>query len=216
MEDLMAFRGLCQAGCGGPHADGWGLVGYRAPGAPHLLGKSVLPASSDKAYEAAAAEIAGFPVVVAHLRKASSGAKTLENTHPFTLGPWTFAHNGTIYGDYAEHMAPRQGLNDSRAFFQRVHEHLRSDPVEALRRGVLEVQERGFAYSSITGLLTDGTKMYAIREVRKNPPEYEMHWQTREGRIVFCQEPVFPGPWMSIPNSSVVIAGSGGVELVKL
>jgi glutamine amidotransferase len=201
------------------------MVGYHAPGAPHVLGKSVLAAFADKAYEVASSHAPEYPVVVAHLRKASSGSKSLENTHPFTMGPWTFAHNGTIYGDYAERMAPGMNLNDSRAFFLRTHEHLRSDPIEALRRAVTEVRERGYSYSSITGILTDGAKLYAIRDVRKSPDEYAMHWQTRGGRVVFCQEQIGaesgtrddPGAWQEVPNGHVAVAVRGrDVELVAL
>jgi glutamine amidotransferase len=34
--------------------------------------------------------------ILAHLRKASVGAVSAANTHPFEWGPWLFAHNGTI------------------------------------------------------------------------------------------------------------------------
>lgn len=215
--ELLAFRGLCERGCGGPHDDGWGVVGYRDPGAPHLLGKSVEPASRDKAYEVAAGRATEFPVVVAHLRKASVGAKVLDNTHPFTLGPWTFAHNGTIEGDYAHHLG-QEGWNDSRTLFARVHEHLGAgaDPVKALRGAVREVRERGFPYTSITTLLTDGARLYAVRDAREDHDYYELHWQRRGGRVVLCQEPVLDGPWEAVPNGHVAVVERGRVEVVAL
>lgn len=217
-EELMAFRSLCERGCGGPHGDGWGVIGYREPGAPHTLGKSVEAAMTDKAFEGAAAQASGFGVVVAHLRKASVGDKVLDNTHPFTLGPWAFAHNGTISGGYAERLAPRQGMNDSRTFFTRVHEHLGGggDPLKALRSAVREVHERGFPYSSITVLLTDGARLYGLREVREDLHDYELHWQRREGRVVLCQEAVFSGSWEAVPNGHVAVVERGKVEVVAL
>lgn len=36
---------------------------------------------------------------IAHLRAASHGAPSYENTHPFIVGPWAFIHNG-IWNDY--------------------------------------------------------------------------------------------------------------------
>jgi predicted glutamine amidotransferase len=35
-------------------------------------------------------------VVIAHVRDASIGPVTAENTHPFSYGRWLFAHNGTV------------------------------------------------------------------------------------------------------------------------
>jgi hypothetical protein len=36
---------------------------------------------------------------IAHLRAASHGANTKENTHPFIVGPWAVVHNG-VWNDY--------------------------------------------------------------------------------------------------------------------
>lgn len=215
-EELLTFRGLCEGGCAGPHEDGWGIVGYRAPGAPHTLGKSVLPASKDRAYEEAAARAKDFEVVVAHLRDASVGAKVLDNTHPFTLGAWTFSHNGTIEGHYAEKLAPSPGMNDSRVLFARVHEHLRGDPLQALRSAVREVHERRFPYTSMTVLLTDGEGLWGVREVAERHEDHELHWQRRGERIVLCQERVFDGAWNAVPNGHVAIVAKGHVEVVPL
>lgn len=215
--ELEAFRGLCERGCGGPHDDGWGVVGYREAHAPHILGKGVAPASQDKAYELAAAQAPQFRTVLAHLRKASVGGKTLDNTHPFTLGPWAFAHNGTIEGGYAEHLGQR-GWNDSRTLFARVHEHLGAgaDPVKALRGAVREVRDRGFPYTSLTVLLTDGARLYGLREAREEHAYYELHWQRRGGRVVLCQEPVLDGAWEQVPNGHVAVVERGKVMVVAL
>ena len=35
-------------------------------------------------------------MVVAHVRRATVGGTTIENTHPFSYGKWIFAHNGTV------------------------------------------------------------------------------------------------------------------------
>lgn len=216
VEELLAFRGLCERGCGGPHDDGWGVVGYRAKDAPHILGKSTLPAAADKAYEAAASQAPAYGTVVAHLRKASVGAKVLDNTHPFTVGPWTFCHNGTIEGGYAERMAPHQHLNDSRALFARLHEHLRGDPLKAIRGAVGEVKERGFPYTSMTFLLTDGATLWAAREVREDHGYYELFWQRRGDRVVVCQERVFDGPWEEVPNGHVAVLTAKGADVRAL
>ena len=43
-----------------------------------------------------------------HVRRATVGGLTLENTHPFTFGALSFGHNGTVI-DY-----PRLGVTDAR------------------------------------------------------------------------------------------------------
>ncbi len=75
------------------HPHGWG-VGWYAEGHP-VLRRGLLPAHSDDAFVHAAIA-ARSTVVLAHVRDASIGAITAENTHPFQHGRWLFAHNGTV------------------------------------------------------------------------------------------------------------------------
>lgn len=75
------------------HPHGWGIGWYRDGVPERRLG--LLPAHHDEAFVAAARE-ARSGVVLAHVRDASIGPVTAENTHPFVHGPWLFAHNGTL------------------------------------------------------------------------------------------------------------------------
>lgn len=75
------------------HPHGWGIA-YYADGAPQLA-RGVLPAHEDEDFARWSREVASS-TVLAHVRKASIGAVTLENTHPFRYGPWVMAHNGTV------------------------------------------------------------------------------------------------------------------------
>ncbi|MCA1813672.1 MAG: class II glutamine amidotransferase, partial [Halobacteriales archaeon] len=88
--ELLAFRAQCTASACGPHGDGWGVVGFAAPQSPRFLGRAPVRALDDKDFEEAAAQAGRCPVVLAHLRAASVGPKTLENTQPFVLGGWAF------------------------------------------------------------------------------------------------------------------------------
>src|ERR1700704_1190016 len=75
------------------HPDGWGL-GWYVGRVPQVV-RSLSAAHGDDDFE----EVGSFvtaSTIVAHIRKASVGAVSLENTHPFEWGPWLFAHNGTI------------------------------------------------------------------------------------------------------------------------
>jgi glutamine amidotransferase len=215
LHELLAFRGLCETGCGGPHGDGWGVVGYSAPESPRILGRAPAAAMGDPAFEQAASHATGYPVVLAHLRAASSGLRTLENTHPFVTGAWAFAHNGTIRGGYEQRFG-RPGMNDSRTLFARVHGRLRQGPEAALRAAVREVHDGKFPYTSITVLMTDGRRLLAARDVREEEDVYTMRWTEVAGRLVFCQEPVFDAAWRDVPNGHLAVASARGVDVAPL
>lgn len=77
------------------HPDGWGLAWY-VDGQPQLARKA-MSAFADEDFEKLCQFVAS-ETVVAHVRKASVGALVAENTHPFSCGPWVFAHNGHLPG----------------------------------------------------------------------------------------------------------------------
>lgn len=75
------------------HPDGWGLAWFEG-GRPRV-DRGVDGAFADEKF-ASLSTLISSETVIGHVRKASVGALTPENTHPFTWGPWVFAHNGTI------------------------------------------------------------------------------------------------------------------------
>jgi predicted glutamine amidotransferase len=74
------------------NADGSGIGFFDSGGAP-VLDKQPEPAFRDTEFirEALRAESATF---VAHVRWASTGGRTVQNTHPFTMDDRIMAHNG--------------------------------------------------------------------------------------------------------------------------
>ena len=74
------------------NADGSGIGFFDAAGAP-VLDKQPEPAFSDEEFvrEARQAESATF---VAHVRWATTGGRTVQNTHPFVMRGRIMAHNG--------------------------------------------------------------------------------------------------------------------------
>ncbi len=75
------------------HGHGWGVADY-ANGAP-MIEKKVWAAYHGEHFQKKAARVYA-KTVIAHVRKATVGEPSLENTHPFGNGPWIFAHNGTL------------------------------------------------------------------------------------------------------------------------
>jgi glutamine amidotransferase len=110
---------------GETHPDGWGIAHYE-DGVPSVERRATA------AYEtldfSRVAERTYARTVVAHVRRATVGRGSLVNTHPFVVGRWSFAHNGTVRGfdvvgpRMAREVPPdllarRRGITDSELAF---------------------------------------------------------------------------------------------------
>jgi predicted glutamine amidotransferase len=78
---------------GKSHSDGWGIACY--PDGQPQRERRATAAHKDIRFSTTA-ERTYSHAVVAHVRRATVGLVSLENTHPFVYGCWTFAHNGTL------------------------------------------------------------------------------------------------------------------------
>jgi glutamine amidotransferase len=103
------------------NADGAGL-GFFGPAGEPVLDKQPEPAFSDQQFihEARQAESSTF---VAHVRLASTGGRTMQNTHPFVMDGRVMAHNGG-FGELAQleaeldsHVRLVLGDTDSERYF---------------------------------------------------------------------------------------------------
>ena len=103
------------------NADGAG-IGYFGPDGEPVLDKQPEPAFRDQEFQRAArqAESSAF---VAHVRWATTGGRTVRNTHPFGMNGRVMAHNGgfgslaqleAVLGPYADLV---QGDTDSERYF---------------------------------------------------------------------------------------------------
>ena len=75
------------------HSHGWGVADYRDT--VPMIEKQTWAAWHGEHFRKTAARVYAR-TVVAHVRQATVGAITMENTHPFSNGRWIFAHNGSI------------------------------------------------------------------------------------------------------------------------
>ncbi|MBL8603945.1 MAG: class II glutamine amidotransferase [Myxococcales bacterium] len=74
-------------------SDGWGVGSY------HAGEVIVRKRPGDARASVGLAEVVEglrAPCAVAHVRRATAGARSLENTHPFRFRRWLFAHLGTV------------------------------------------------------------------------------------------------------------------------
>ncbi|UOF00848.1 class II glutamine amidotransferase [Bdellovibrio reynosensis] len=94
-----SFTGFqARGGLTDSHNDGWGIAFFEDRGVRQFL--DTAPSAHSKVAEL----VRSYPIksknVVAHIRKATQGKVSLENTHPFMRELWgrywIFAHNGTL------------------------------------------------------------------------------------------------------------------------
>ena len=171
-------------GRGRRNADGWGIATWA--GERVDVARSAHPAFADRRFadHASASRSRG---TVAHVRAATVGSVLIDNTHPFTYGPWAFAHNGTLPGHQElrpalleEALGVPSGSTDSELMFRWILGKMathgldpgqRASEPEALldlvADSVLELIRRSIETSSeppgLNLLLSDGVNLAASR-----------------------------------------------------
>ncbi len=181
--------------------DGWG-IGFYLDGKPSVE-KRDTAAYEDLHFSAAAARVSAR-AVVAHVRRATVGRPAPNNTHPFSWGRWTFAHNGTVsaFARVAPELeratdpdllVARAGTTDSELLFLWLLAELRRAGIdlersegETLRLGRwvgesirridrLCSRQEGAEPAALNILLTDGVGLVGVRWGRS------LHWLERAG-----------------------------------
>ncbi len=75
------------------HGHGWGVA--ESPDGYPVVEKQAWAAWHGEHFKKRASRVYAR-TVIAHVRRATVGEPSLENTHPFVHGRWMFAHNGTV------------------------------------------------------------------------------------------------------------------------
>jgi predicted glutamine amidotransferase len=181
------------------HPDGWGVAFY-VDGAPHIT-RSPLTALGDQLFHRLSGVVSS-ETVLAHVRRATRGGKTVLNCHPFQYGRWVFAHNGDIptFDKHREallsEVAPRLrrfilGDTDSETvffiFLTRLsaygplsRQHAVEDVVAALGATLARVREicdePGSEPCVLTVIVTDGDTLVATQGGK------ELYWSSYKTR----------------------------------
>lgn len=184
------------------HTHGWGVATYEGY-EPHIE-RQAWAAYHGEHFRRAAARIFA-PTVLAHVRRATVGPPAIENTHPFTSGPWAFIHNGTVpHFDQLrpamlalttpEHRAAIRGVTDSEHIFRlflSLHDRqLEKSLLEVVRDGVRQVVAwcRDIDRDAKIGLniiMTDGVSLIGTRWGRS------LYYTERDG-VYDCEICGFP------------------------
>ena len=156
--------------------DGTGLGTFTAEGTPRVQ-KQPLAAYEDEEFGREAREVQSR-TFVAHVRYASTGELTMQNTHPFEQEGRLFAHNGVIgglaqldeeLGDARELVA---GETDSERFFALITKETAetNDVAEGITRAATWIADTLPVFALNLVLITD-TDLFALRY----PDTHELH-----------------------------------------
>src|SRR5688500_11779175 len=142
------------------HDSGWGSVYYTQHG--QEVNRFPQAAHADESFDDLTSGRARL--IMVHVRRATIGGLTLENTHPFTRGPYSYCHNGTILkAAELEPLAdcPPAGDTDSERFFNLLMTGFDSgDVIASLRRAVERTCDT-CRFSALNLLFCDGRRLYA-------------------------------------------------------
>jgi predicted glutamine amidotransferase len=165
------------------HPDGWG-VAYYVDGSPHVT-RNPITAMGDQLFHRLSGVVSS-QTVLAHVRKATRGDKTVLNCHPFQYGRWVFAHNGDV-PDFERHREALMGqvdaelrrfilgdtdsevlffilLSELRAVAHLTHPRSTSEVASAVRRmsaSVRSICDTSEAQATLTVMITNGDTMVA-------------------------------------------------------
>jgi predicted glutamine amidotransferase len=149
--------------------DGVGLGTFDADGTPWRYRKPVA-ANRSQTFIADAHEVSSR-TFLAHIRHATAGAPTIENTHPFEQHGRLFAHNGVLGGLDAlrsrlgEHSALLEGTTDSELYFTLMTKRIEEqggDIATGITQAAQELAAEIPLYS-LNMLLTTPTDVWALR-----------------------------------------------------
>jgi predicted glutamine amidotransferase len=203
------------------HLDGWGMAIYYED--EMLVMREPFPATDSELYDKQELELINRPpkLLMGHLRKASVGGCSLENTHPFTYKQYSFCHNGTFTAKIylgEKWQALKKGSTDSEAFFLRIleiNENL-NDITSAIEQAIKQVKDTN-EYKSLDCLFSDGDNIWAVREVNEKNSDVkefnliEDYYTLYKGlddnsktKIICSEELDISGiAWKLIPNHTV-------------
>lgn len=168
---LFSFAGFAErGGRTDHHGDGWGIAFFEDKGLRHFV-------DHQSAAESPVAElIRHYPIksrnVISHIRKATQGAVTLENCHPFVRELWgrywVFAHNGDLR-DYAPRLHgsfhPVGHTDSERAFCWLMQElaksHADVPSVAELTLTLRELAPQISKHGTFNFLLSNGEALWA-------------------------------------------------------
>lgn len=225
---LLAKTGLSPRGISSGHRDGWGIISH-TDGIITQSSKHKTDASKDPLYTQAIEKIyhQKSDLILAHLRKSSVGKVILQNVHPFLCDHWSLCHNGHIHQSKKIPLSHKsvsqiQGTSDTERFFffllDLLREHLPTPKNNrtSILTAITHIQKH-HPYIALNILLSNGKKLWVVREVNENSPEIQRQkalpyfalYAARDKQkkiTALCSEKlIIPGSlWEPLPNHTLL------------
>jgi predicted glutamine amidotransferase len=184
------------------HDSGWGMAVYeRADGGEPQCVRFPEAAHSDGDFRGATSMTGRIFNV--HVRRATMGGLTEDNTHPFCLGSYSFGHNGTVL-EYPRLIEPGvrapAGDTDSEYLFNFLMRDFDDGaPVASLRAAMGAVAERS-PFSGLNFLFSDGERLFAYRLGL-----FDLHWLSRPGQLLVASEKVTDEAWHTVQQDVLLV-----------
>lgn len=149
--------------------DGCGIGYFNASGAP-VLDKQPEPGFADPEFSRAAKE-ATAATFVAHVRWASTGRRTVANTHPFTMAGRIMAHNGgfgelgKLDAQLGRHRELVRGETDSERYFALITQQTEAcggDVATGITAAARWIAAR-LPVSSLNTVVSTGDQLWGLR-----------------------------------------------------
>lgn len=156
-----------------PHGCG---IGFYIDGKSDVSYKWREPAHQNESYVEASRNI-NSKIVISHVRFASTGKKSVENSHPFAYKNWIFAHNGTVacYKKIINNLEPEylkniKGSTDSEVYFHWIIQniHKKNNIYEGIKSAVQYIKENSKFSTGLNFILSDGKTLYGYRDFIKD------------------------------------------------
>jgi predicted glutamine amidotransferase len=191
------------------HDSGWGMAVYeRSDGAEPRMVRFPHAAHADGEF-LGATEMRGR-IFNVHVRRATMGGLTMENTHPFCLGSNSFGHNGTVlcFNRLLDPgVSPPAGQTDSECVFNLLmRDYDQADAIGSLRRTMATVVKSG-PFSGLNFLFADGERLYAYRL-----GVFDLHWLARPGQLLVASEKVTDEPWHTVRQDCLLALDPNDLE----
>ena len=201
------------------HPDGWGLACFSKAGIPVIEKEPVTANASAYLAKRLSAPIEER-ILIAHIRRASIGALTVENCHPFARRDnggrvWTLAHNGTV-AEPDRRLESGWGRPFGQTDSERILLHLvnRINLAQRERGRTLDEGERFDLLAariaelakgnSFNLIFFDGEILYVHNNVKG-----AMHCREADGALTFCTLPLPEGTWNPVPFTCLIAVRDG-------
>ena len=171
--------------------DGWGLGYYKNNSA--RVFKEPKDALHSRKFQKKAKNIKS-KIIIAHIRSKTQGKSSIKNTHPFKYKSWIFAHNGNIdiknilkANIKSKYLKNIEGETDSELFFYWLLQNINESKniSKGIKKAINFVEKNKKSKTdSLNFILSDGNKLFALRDAFKNKKWFSLYYLTRKKKEV--------------------------------